>query len=358
MAQSFCCYRGVNTHDRMELRWRAALTVGGKMESFGCFNTPEDAAMRYDLRAAELGRKLNFDRVRPHCWSHAAVDRLMASNEDPVTRPELVELEPKIRSEMRPEDLGFQYIRHRLPLVSTTEGQVELAAKQRPLTELVAWHRGIRAGDDYKLSMGRWFPESLLDGRELSWVLPTRPRQAPRGCRCTGELARLHCSRGTCGNAVVRAELVWPLKVVRMEARGRGAAGLQADCDIPSGQFVIEYIGEVLTEKEADRREDYNEDKKCFYMLDVENHDCAQYTIDTALIGNASRFVNHSCDPNMAAYDVYEHDGCPPRIIFITMRDVPRGEELTINYHPSQSAPKVVRQQCRCGSLNCCGWLF
>ena len=41
----------------------------------------------------------------------------------------------------------------------------------------------------------------------------------------------------------VRAGLPWSLKVALVDDR-RGA-GLIADCDIPSGQFVIEAIGEV-----------------------------------------------------------------------------------------------------------------
>ena len=41
----------------------------------------------------------------------------------------------------------------------------------------------------------------------------------------------------------VRASLEWDLRVKWMDEQ-RGV-GLVADCDIPSGQYVIEYIGEV-----------------------------------------------------------------------------------------------------------------
>eukprot|EP00656_Telonema_subtile_P042223 TRINITY_DN47723_c0_g1_i1.p1 TRINITY_DN47723_c0_g1~~TRINITY_DN47723_c0_g1_i1.p1 ORF type:complete len:206 (+),score=35.66 TRINITY_DN47723_c0_g1_i1:103-720(+) len=205
--------------------------------------------------------------------------------------------------------------------------------------------------------MGDWHPEILSDGQEMPWVSrnPVTPKPV-EGCRCAGELERLHCSRGLCGNAVVRAPLQHELRVVWM-GEGKGA-GLIAENYIPSGQFVIEYVGEVLTELEADRREDVYEKHKIFYMLDVENEDCAQYTIDTALMGNAARFVNHSCSPNLVAYDVYEQPGCPPRIIFVTLRDISKGEELCINYHPNQSPPDTVRQLCACGSENCSGWVF
>lgn len=199
----------------------------------------------------------------------------------------------------------------------------------------------------------------MCNGTPQPWV--SRPA-VPRGfacqtaCHCVNELARLHCSRGVCGNAVVRAGVRFKLRVVLTEKKG---AGVLADEDIPSGQFVIEYIGEVVTEEEADRREKIYAEKQLYLSFDVENEDTAQYTIDTTIVGNAARFVNHSCQPNMVAYDVYEQQGCPPRIIFVAIRDVPKGEELTINYHPSQVTPdKEIQLACQCQSPECCGWVY
>ena len=51
------------------------------------------------------------------------------------------------------------------------------------------------------------------------------------------------------------------------------------------------WYSQILTEVEADRRDEVYEKHRIFYMLDVENEDCAQYTLDATLYGNAARFA-------------------------------------------------------------------
>ena len=60
------------------------------------------------------------------------------------------------------------------------------------------------------------------------------------------------------------------------------------------------------------------------------------------------------------AYDVYDGANKPPRIIFVTMRDIEKGEEVTINYHPEYSSAEGLLKKvpCMCGSAKCTGWLF
>lgn len=117
---------------------------------------------------------------------------------------------------------------------------------------------------------------------------------------------------------------------------------------------------EVLTHEEATRREEAYEKQGQHYLLDVENIDCGQYTIDGTLMGNVARFINHSCEANLVAYDVYDGPGVPPRIVFVTMRDIAAGEEVTINYHPEHPTAQGLLQkvECKCGTAKCTGWLF
>ncbi|KIO28773.1 hypothetical protein M407DRAFT_71406, partial [Tulasnella calospora MUT 4182] len=66
------------------------------------------------------------------------------------------------------------------------------------------------------------------------------------------------------------------------------------------------------------------------------------YSIDAWACGNWTRFINHSCQPNMKVYtayhDPYDHDNPPPgKLIFVTTRDIRVGEELTIDYDPRSS---------------------
>jgi SET domain-containing protein len=55
-------------------------------------------------------------------------------------------------------------------------------------------------------------------------------------------------------------------------------------------------------------------------------------------------FLNHSCAPNV---------GIRGQILFVAMRNIRRGEELTIDYAMFGADPKPMR--CRCGAAACRG---
>jgi SET domain-containing protein len=56
--------------------------------------------------------------------------------------------------------------------------------------------------------------------------------------------------------------------------------------------------------------------------------------------------VNHSCEPNLVSRIVRGH------ILYLALRDIQPGEELTIDYRFDKDVEKVV---CRCGSEKCRG---
>ena len=57
-------------------------------------------------------------------------------------------------------------------------------------------------------------------------------------------------------------------------------------------------------------------------------------------------FLNHSCAPNV---------GILGQIIFVAMRDIRAGEELTYDWAMEENVPAKTR--CRCGVAACRGWL-
>ena len=65
------------------------------------------------------------------------------------------------------------------------------------------------------------------------------------------------------------------------------------------GDIVIEYVGEKIRNKVADKREIIYEEKgigDCYlFRLDKE------YIIDATFYGNKARYLNHSCDANCSA---------------------------------------------------------
>lgn len=72
--------------------------------------------------------------------------------------------------------------------------------------------------------------------------------------------------------------------------------GLYAKEDIPSDQFIVEYMGEVVDKAEFDRRFESakNNNADNYYFFALENG----LYIDAAEYGNVARFINHSCEPN------------------------------------------------------------
>lgn len=86
------------------------------------------------------------------------------------------------------------------------------------------------------------------------------------------------------------------------------------------------------------------------------------FFIDASKEGNVSRFINHSCQPNLFVQNVFtdSHDPAFPVIAFFTNRVVKAGTELTWNY--SAEAPAFLSDPrrdvaCLCRSNGCQGWL-
>ncbi len=129
--------------------------------------------------------------------------------------------------------------------------------------------------------------------------------------------------------------------------------GVFAKKPIAEGEWLLEYKGELITSKEADRRmpEDPEDPSHTFFFsLDH------RYVIDANVHGNATRFVNHSCDGNCETEVV-------GRQVFIrAIRAIARGEELAYDYHLQwdgrHTAAVKRRFACRCGAKACRGTML
>ncbi|XP_024523621.1 histone-lysine N-methyltransferase ASHH3 isoform X2 [Selaginella moellendorffii] len=126
--------------------------------------------------------------------------------------------------------------------------------------------------------------------------------------------------------------------------------GLFADENIERGDFLIEYIGEVIDDKTCEERLwDLKErGENNFYLCEV-GHD---KVIDATFKGNMSRFINHSCNPN-AQLRKWQCDG-ELRIGVFAVSRILKGQEITYDYKYIQFG---TEQQCHCGSKNCKGIL-
>jgi SET domain-containing protein len=137
------------------------------------------------------------------------------------------------------------------------------------------------------------------------------------------------------------------LVVRRSKVHGNGCFARR---DIPKGTRIIEYLGERMSHKEADRRyanEDAGNNHTFLFIAD------RRTVIDATVGGNEARWINHSCDGNC------ESEIEKSRVFIDARRDIARGEELGYDYQigRDKSDPPNVDEiyACRCGSPKCRG---
>ncbi|KAK3912440.1 Eukaryotic translation initiation factor 2 subunit 3 [Frankliniella fusca] len=113
------------------------------------------------------------------------------------------------------------------------------------------------------------------------------------------------CCGSECPNRVLQAGRKVTLAIFRT-SNGCGW-GVKAKENIPSGTFICQYVGEVITNEEAEVRGlRYDADGKTYlFDLDFNDPDNNQYSVDAAMYGNISHFINHSCDPNCGIFAVW-----------------------------------------------------
>jgi SET domain-containing protein len=119
---------------------------------------------------------------------------------------------------------------------------------------------------------------------------------------------------------------------------GRGVFAAEA---IPGRRKIGEIRGEAITVSEARRRA-----QGLLRIMIVEVS--ARKAIDASRSSDPMRFTNHRCRPNA---QLRIRDG---RIEFYALRDIPPGEEITVDYGPTHHQGTL---RCNCGADGCIGWL-
>ena len=133
----------------------------------------------------------------------------------------------------------------------------------------------------------------------------------------------------------------------RSGVHGKGMFAVQ---DLAEGETLIEYVGEVISWKEALRRHphDPTDPNHTFYFHVDEKH-----VIDAKHGCNSSRWINHSCAPNCEA------DEQKGRVFIKALRNIPAGQELFYDYGLIIDAKYTKKLKaeypCWCGAPNCRG---
>jgi SET domain-containing protein len=164
--------------------------------------------------------------------------------------------------------------------------------------------------------------------------------------KVTGERASL-AKRGVLARYPWKEE---PNPYVELRTSKIQGTGAFAARDIKKGTRVIEYVGQRISWRTADKR--YVDDamgRHHTFLFTVDD----KVVIDGAVQGNAARFLNHSCDGNCEAIDDRK------RIFIEARRNIRKGDELLYDYQYERTDEHTEEDEklyaCRCGSPKCRG---
>jgi SET domain-containing protein len=114
--------------------------------------------------------------------------------------------------------------------------------------------------------------------------------------------------------------------------------GCFSDAHFKSRHKIAEYAGQRITNPEANRRANRRRLRICAIN--------DRWSLDGSRGGNGTHYINHSCEPNAYMKILYGH------ILFIALRDIQPGEEITIDYESTLHSNK---KRCICGAASCRG---
>ncbi len=136
------------------------------------------------------------------------------------------------------------------------------------------------------------------------------------------------------------------MKLYRVKKSNIDKRGLYASKNIKTGEKIIEYIGRLISKKEAETNSKFD-NKKDIYLFNINE----KWDLDGDYRWNTARLINHSCNPNC------EVEGKGLKLWIVAIKDIKKSEELSYDYGFSYSKEDLKNFVCRCGSKKCCGYI-
>ena len=140
------------------------------------------------------------------------------------------------------------------------------------------------------------------------------------------------------------------IRVRRSRVHGKGVFAARR---IARGTTIIEYLGDRVSHREANRR---------YALKPVDDNHTFLYVVDRGVVidagvdGNDARFINHGCDPNC------ESVTRDRRVFIEALRTIQPGEELKYDYSIGRDRydPPNVDEiwACHCGAEQCRGTML
>ncbi len=162
------------------------------------------------------------------------------------------------------------------------------------------------------------------------------------------------CSRfcdERCRNMRLQRREMVATEVVSAESKGWGLRIAPGSAPVHKGQFVAEYVGEIIDAQEMTKRMiTHGRGVSKLYMMQLGNGKF----LDARRKGGVTRFINHSCEPScvLEHWQVEKDTHCA----IFALKDMEAGEELTFDYQ-WHHRPGRARTKCLCGTKKCRGTL-
>ena len=131
-------------------------------------------------------------------------------------------------------------------------------------------------------------------------------------------------------------------KVIKSKISNKG---LVATKDIKKDSKVIEYKGRLISKKETELNDKFDNDNH-IYLFNINK----RYDLDGDYKYNTARLINHSCEPNC------EVTGKGTKLWIRSIKNIKKGEELCYDYGFGFDE-NFKDFPCKCGSSNCCGYI-
>ena len=194
--------------------------------------------------------------------------------------------------------------------------------------------------------------DDYASDNEEAAVCGCRSRNGEKTCvdsSCTNVAMQMECVQCNprCGNKRIQRREYAKLSV--RETPGKGY-GLFVEDDVPAGQFLTEYVGELISNKEFSKRLQQRKNEPMMFIMQLKPNTY----VDAREKGSVSRFINHSCEPN-ATTDTWIVEG-RLRVGIFTSKPLAAGTELSFDYKWIRTTTRLPTK-CLCGAPSCRGFI-
>ena len=176
--------------------------------------------------------------------------------------------------------------------------------------------------------------------------------RTPRRAATKSAPRKTGTSRSTAKRGI-HARYPWkeePSPYLELRTSAIQGTGAFATRNIKKGTRIIEYLGQRISWRTADKRYDDEKMKRHHtFLFTIDDKSC----IDGAVNGSDARFINHSCDGNCEAINDRK------RIFIDARRNIKAGDELLYDYQYERTDEHTDDDEkfyaCRCGAPTCRG---